>query len=82
MPYHKAAPFTGKRFSTLQAKILLDVPGQDVINLVVTRHRLFLPSGRIVVDVVAPAVPKKNTTLLLNLAYQFAALHSAISFVL
>ena len=38
--------------------------GQGIINLVVAWHRLFLTGGRIVVDVVAPAVAKKNAALL------------------
>ena len=56
--------------------------GQGIINLVVAWHRLFLTGGRIVVNVVTPAVPKKNTALLFEVADQFAALHSAISLVL
>lgn len=69
-------------FSRLQAKVLLDVPGQDVVNLAMTRHRLFLAGYRIVIDIVAAAVPKKRAALLFELADQFTALQSAISFVL
>lgn len=47
-----------------------------------TWHWLFVPGSWIVVNIVTPAVPKKNTALLFNLADQFAALHSAISLVL
>jgi hypothetical protein len=68
-------------FSGFQTKIFLDVLGQGVVNFVVTWHRLLLSGGWIVVDIVASTVPKKSTALLFNLADQFAALHSAISFV-
>ena len=70
------------RSSHLQAEVFFDVLGQGVINFVVTWYRLFLTGGRIVVDVVAPAVAKKNAALLFEVAGQFAALHSAISLVL
>jgi len=46
------------------------------------RYGLFLSGGRIVVDVVAPAVPQKDAALLFELSDQLAALHSAISLVL
>lgn len=45
-------------------------------------HGLLLAGSRIVVNVVASAVPQKRTALFFDLADQFAALHSAISFVL
>lgn len=51
-------------------------------TLSMSRYGLFLSGGRIVVDIVASAVSQKNTALLLYLADQFAALHSAISLVL
>lgn len=69
-------------FSHLQAKILLDVPGQGIIDFVVTRYRLLLACGRIEINVVAPAMAKKDTALLFKLTNQFTALHSAISLVL
>ena len=47
-----------------------------------SRYGLFLSGGRIVVNIVASAMSQKNTALLLYLADQFAALHSAISLVL
>ena len=68
--------------SRLQAQVLLDVFGQDIIDFAMSRYGLFLSGGRIVVDIVASAVSQKNTALLLYLADQFAALHSAISLVL
>lgn len=55
---------------------------QDIVDFVVTWHGLLLSGCRVVVDVVATAVPQKNAALLLNLADQLAALHNAISFVL
>ena len=62
--------------------MLLDVLGQNVVNLVVTWHRLLLSGRGILIDVVTPAMAKKNTTLLFKLADQLAALHSAIDLVL
>ena len=47
-----------------------------------SRYGLFLSGGRIVVNIVASAMSRENTALLLYLADQFAALHSAISLVL
>ena len=55
---------------------------EGIINLVVAWYRLFLTGGRIMVDVVAPTVAKKNAALLFEVTDQFAALHSAISLVL
>ena len=56
--------------------------GEGIINLVVAWHRLSLTGGRIMVDVVAPTVAKKNAALLFEVTDQFAELHSAISLVL
>ena len=65
-----------------QTKVFLDVFRQRIVDLVVARHWLLLSSRWIVVNIVAPTVTQKNTTLLLDLADQLATLHSAISFVL
>lgn len=64
-----------------QSKVFLDVFRQSVVDLVVAWHWLLLSCSRIVVNVMAPTVPQKNTALLLDLADQLATLHSAISFV-
>lgn len=66
------------RFET---EVLLDVLGQSVINLRVSRNRLLLPCGRIEVYVVAATVTQKYAALLLQLANELAALHNAISLV-
>ena len=58
------------------------MPGQNIVNLVVTWHRLLLSGSGIMIDVVTPTMAQKNATLLLKLADQFAALHSAIDLVL
>ncbi len=68
--------------SDLQAEVFLDVPGQGVVDLVVAGYRLLLAGCRVVVNVVASTMPQKSTALLLKLADQLGALHSAISFVL
>ena len=49
----------------LQAQVLLYVLGQGIIDFAVARYGLFLSGDWIVVDVVASAVPQKNTALLL-----------------
>ena len=66
----------------LEAQVLPDVLRQGIIDFAMARYGLFLSGGRIVVDVVAPAVSQKNTALLFKLADQLAALQSAISLVL
>ena len=55
---------------------------QSIVYLVVARNWLLLSGCRIVINVVATAVPQKNTALLLKLADELTTLHSAISFVL
>lgn len=54
----------------------------NVVDLVVTRHRLLLSGGRIAIDVVTPAVTNKHAPMLFELPDQRAALHSAICLVL
>ena len=55
---------------------------QYIVDFIVAWHWLLLSGCRIVVNVVATTVPQKNAALLLNLADQLAAFHTAISFVL
>jgi len=47
-----------------------------------TRNGLFLTGRRVVVDIVTPAMPHKDTAHLLKLANKLLTLHSAISLVL
>jgi len=55
---------------------------QHIINFVMTRNGLFLTGRRVVVDIVTPAMPQKDTAHLLKLANKLLTLHSAISLVL
>jgi len=66
----------------LQAQVLLYVLGQGIVDFAVARYGLFLSGSRILIDVVASAVSKKNAALLFKLTNQLVALHSAISLVL
>src|SRR5947209_2044220 len=61
------------------AKPLLYVPGQMLIYLCVTRHRLFQSVRRVPVNVVPASGTKKEATLCRQLANQFSALHTRTS---
>lgn len=56
--------------------------GQGIIDFVMTWYRLLLACGGIEVNIVAPAMAKKDAAPLFKLTNQFTALHSAISLVL
>jgi hypothetical protein len=58
------------------------VPDQNVINLVVARHWLFLTGGGIEINIVAASVPLKDASLLLQHPDKLVAFQTAISFVL
>lgn len=54
---------------------------QIVINIIVAWYRLLLAGGRIAVDVMTRPVAHQYTASPFKLAYQFSALHKAISFI-
>ena len=49
---------------TVNAKILLDVFGQHIVNFIVPRNWLFLAGGRIEIDVVPSAMSQQDAALL------------------
>jgi hypothetical protein len=64
-----------------KAKILHDVTGKGIINLIMTRDRLLLTGRRIDVDVVPTTMSVKSAALLFKLPNKLRTFHIAISFV-
>jgi len=55
--------------------------GESIVNLAVTRNRLHVASGGILIDVVPPSMPQEDAPRLLQLANQLASLQTTISFI-
>ena len=57
------------------------MPGQIIVDFIMTRHRLLLAGRRIDIDIMTSPVPVEDATLLRELPNEFTALHKVIAFV-
>ena len=66
---------------TVNAKVLLDVFGQHIVNFIVPRNWLFLAGSRIVIYVMPSAVSQQDAAVLMQQTNKFITLQTAISLV-
>ena len=66
---------------TVNAKVLLDVFSQHIVNFIVPRNWLFLAGSRIVIDVMPSAVSQQDAALLMQQTNKFITLQTAITLV-
>ena len=66
---------------TVNAKVLLDVFGQHIVNFIVPRNWLFLAGSRIVKYVMLSAVSQQDAAVLMQQTNKFITLQTAISLV-